>query len=390
MPAQNHLKNVTLSTKLFFFFFLHKKQNPMDPYSAWVFSVFQRILNVTPRVTFGGIFPLPEGTKRVEKMQFEFDANQDYQREAIDAVVQLFDGQSRVEADLIFSGDTNFGAISNRLDLTDEQIHHNLQQIVGPDSGYDVKGFPNFSVEMETGTGKTYIYLRTALELFQYYGMRKFIIVVPSVAIREGVLKTLQITESHFKALYDNLPYRYCVYDSKKLSQIRQFALSDGVEIMVMTLASFNKPSNVIHQSTDKLQGEIPNHLLQATRPILILDEPQQMESQLSIKSLANLSPLFALRYSATHRNLYNCVYCLTPYDAYRQGLVKRIEVTGIEESTDTTHAFIQVKSIQSKKTRVTSELTIRKLMKNSTVKQATLKVKPGDDLAVKTNLPAY
>ena len=232
-------------------------------------------------------------------MKFEFDANQDYQRAAIDAVVRLFEGQIPVRTTLQFSWESNFAAIPNHLDLDSDQISDHLKEIQETNgievSEFSTNRFPNFSVEMETGTGKTYIYLRTILELFQNYGMRKFIVVVPSVAIREGVLKTLQITESHFKELYDNLPYRYYVYDSEKLAQVRQFALSDCVEIMVMTIASFNKPSNVIHKSTDKLQGDIPINFIQATRPILILDEPQRMESDLSIEAISNLSPLFAL-----------------------------------------------------------------------------------------------
>ena len=327
-------------------------------------------------------------------MQFEFDANQTDQRDAIDAVVKLFNGQSYVPTALQFNSDSNFPSIGNHLDLDSDQISANLQriqeenEIVSADPV--LNGTPNFSVEMETGTGKTYIYLRTALELFQQYGMRKFIVVVPSVAIREGVLKTLQITESHFKELYNNLPYRYYAYDSEKLSQVRQFALSDSVEVMVMTIASFNKASNVIRQSTDRLQGEKPINLIKATRPILILDEPQRMESTLSVESLSSLSPLFALRYSATHRNLYNCVYRLTPYDAYREGLVKQIEVAGMEESTNTNLAFVEVKKIQSQKTRVTAKLAVHKLQKNGTIKQTTLTVKRGDDLKDKTNLPQY
>ena len=325
-------------------------------------------------------------------MRFEFDANQTYQREAIDAVVRLFEGQSRVQANLEFSGDTNFAAVPNRLDLGDSQVRLNLAQVI-VDTGaqaFDWNGFFNFSVEMETGTGKTYIYLRTVLELFQQYGMRKFIVVVPSVAIREGVLKTLQMTEAHFKNLYQNVPYRYCVYDSANLSQVRQFALSGSVEIMVMTLASFNKASNVIRQSTDRLQGETPIHLIQAARPILILDEPQRMESDLSVASLSSLSPLFALRYSATHRNAYNLVYQLTPYDAYREGLVKQIEVAGFEESAGMSRAFVEVKSLQSQRSRVTARLAVHKLQKNGAVKLTTLTVKAGDDLAAKTNLPMY
>lgn len=325
-------------------------------------------------------------------MQFEFDANQAYQRDAIDAVVKLFEGQSRVQANLEFSGDTNFAAVPNRLDMGDAQVRRNLAQVIvdNRDREGSPIGFLNFSVEMETGTGKTYIYLRTVLELYQQYGMRKFIVVVPSVAIREGVLKTLQMTEAHFKNLYQNLPYRYCVYDSANLSQVRQFALSGSVEIMVMTLASFNKASNVIRQSTDRLQGETPIHLIQAARPILILDEPQRMESDLSVESLSSLSPLFALRYSATHRNAYNLVYQLTPYDAYREGLVKQIEVAGFEERAGVSRAFVEVKSLHSQRHRVTAKLAVHKLQKSGAVKLTTLTVRAGDDLAMKTNLPMY
>lgn len=328
-------------------------------------------------------------------MKFEFDADQDYQRDAIDAVVQLFEGQIPVRTTLQFSGESNFSAISNRLDLDSDQISAHLKEIQeanGIEVGeFSTNGFPNFSVEMETGTGKTYIYLRTILELFQNYGMRKFIVVVPSVAIREGVLKTLEMTESHLKELYDNIPYRYYVYDSEKLSQVRQFALSDSIEIMVITIASFNQPSkNVIYKSNDRLSGDIPINFIRATHPILILDEPQRMESDLSVEAISNLSPLLALRYSATHKTHYNRVYCLTPYDAYREGLVKRIEVAGIEESANTNLAFVQVHSVQSQKRRVTAKLVVHKLMKTGTVKQTTLTFKQGDDLKEKTNLPQY
>ena len=329
-------------------------------------------------------------------MKFEFDANQNYQREAIDAVVQLFEGQIPVRTTLQFSRESNYSTIPNHLDLDSDKISVHLKEIQEANGieidEFSTNGFPNFSVEMETGTGKTYIYLRTILELFQKYGMRKFIVVVPSVAIREGVLKTLQITESHFRELYDNIPYRYYVYDSEKLSQVRQFALSDSVEIMVITMASFNQPSkNVIHKSNDRLPGDLPINFIRATRPILILDEPQRMESDRSIEALASLSPLFALRYSATHKTPHNRVYCLTPYDAYREGLVKRIEVAGVEESANTNLAFVQVQSVQSQKTRVTAKLVVHKLMKSSnTVKQTTLTFKQGDDLEQKTNLPQY
>ena len=341
-------------------------------------------------------------------MKFKFDANQEYQLDAIAAVVDLFEGQPRVEVDLTILSDGPIPAVPNRLDLDEAALLRNLHEVqaqhgLTPDAGIlaledtieTATGslpirFPNFSVEMETGTGKTYVYLRTALELHERYGMKKFIIVVPSVAIREGVLKTLQITGEHFRALYNNPPYRYYVYDSANLSQVRQFALSNGVEIMVMTLASFNKAANVIMQSTDRLQGETPIHLIQATRPILILDEPQNMESEKSTRALASLNPSFALRYSATHRNPYNLVYRLTPYEAYRQGLVKRIEVAGVEEIDNANVPFVRLEDVRTQKQTVTAWLTLHKLMKSGKVKETTVKVKPGDSLEDKANRAEY
>src|SRR5207249_3036766 len=207
--------------------------------------------------------------------------------------------------------------------------------------GKTLSRFHNFSVEMETGTGKTYVYIRTALELNKRYGFRRFVIVVPSIAIKEGVLKTFEITRTHFDELYDNVPYKFYPYDSSNLTQVRQFASSSSVEFMIMTLDSFNKSitengkGNVIRRPTDKLAGITPIHLVQESRPILILDEPQNMESERSIAALSTLHRLFALRYSATHKNPYNLVYRLGPADAYRQGLVKKIEVASVLKEDD-------------------------------------------------------
>jgi type III restriction enzyme len=341
-------------------------------------------------------------------MQFRFDPSQDFQLQAISSVVDLFEGQARVEKDLRFELGASFAAVPNRLDLDDVTLLKNLNVVqarngIASDSSLEaieeritgVSGekqarFANFSVEMETGTGKTYVYVRTALELYRRYGMRKFVVVVPSVAIREGVLKTLQMTHNHLRGLYDNTPYRYYSYDSANLSQIRQFALSDAVEYMIMTIDSFNKASNVIRQSRDQLQGEMPIHLVQAARPVLILDEPQNMESELSIRSLANLDPLFALRYSATHRNPYNLVYRLTPFEAYRQGIVKRIEVAGVRKEDEANQAFIRLESIRTEKTRLTARLTLHKLMADGTVKEKTVTVRPEDDLEQITERSDY
>jgi type III restriction enzyme len=342
-------------------------------------------------------------------MQFKFDANQEFQLRAIEAITSLLEGQPRVDAvqELHLHG-AGFAAIANRLDLDEADLVRNLHKIQAENrlpedtelqvieaeietaEGRKAVRFANFSVEMETGTGKTYVYLRTALELHRCYGLRKFIVVVPSVAIREGVLKTLQITETHLRGLYDNVPCRYYVYDSANLSQVRQFALSDGVEIMVMTIDSFNKASNVIRQITDRLQGETPIHLVQAARPILILDEPQNMESEPRIRALAALDPLLALRYSATHRNPYNLVYRLTPAEAYRQGLVKRIEVAGVEKEADENRAFLRLNEVRSEKKTLTARIAVHKLMKDGTVKEQVITVRPGESLEAKANRPEY
>jgi len=339
-------------------------------------------------------------------MQLKFDANQDFQLQAIEAVAGLFEGQPRIQTDMHFT--FGFAAVANRFDLSAKDLLANLKKVqrdhgIEPDKTLipieqtieTVEGkkpikFFNFSVEMETGTGKTYVYLRTAFELYRRYGLRKFIVVVPSIAVREGVLKTLDITKKHLRELYDNVPCRYYVYDSANLSQVRQFALSENIEIMVMTIDSFNKASNVIRQTTDRLQGETPIHLVQAARPILILDEPQNMESELRIAALAALNPLFALRYSATHRNPYNLVHRLTPYDAYRQGLVKRVEVAGVEKESDENQVYLRLDAVKSEKKTITATLAIHALMKTGVVKEQLVIVKPGDSLEKKANRPDY
>jgi type III restriction enzyme len=348
-------------------------------------------------------------------MQFRFDANQEYQIQAIEAVADLLEGQPRLYASpgyLAFAeaqgsllppeqrGQLQLaeifpGTVPNALTLSEDDLFANLISVqrtngIEPDAalacieetietaaGSKAVRFPNFSVEMETGTGKTYVYLRTALDLSRRYGLRKFIIVVPSIAIKEGVLKTFRVTEKHLRELYGNLPYRYYTYDSDNLSQVRQFALSDGVELMVMTIDSFNKASNVIRQTTDRLQGETPIHLVQATRPILILDEPQNMESELRVRALSALDPLLSLRYSATHRNPYNLVYRLSPFDAYRQGLVKRIEVASVGEEDDPNQVFLRLEDIKTEKNTITARIALHKLMKNGTIREKVVTVRP-------------
>lgn len=202
------------------------------------------------------------------------------------------------------------------------------------EAGNETWRYPSFTVEMETGTGKTYVYLRTIYELRHLYGFSKFVIVVPSVAIYQGVVKTFQITRSHFRALYENEIVHLIPYDGNKPAELKTFATSSFCEILLITLDSFNRISNTMYKSTDKLPGSplLPYQYLQQTRPILVLDEPQNMDSETAKVALRTLHPLLALRYSATHLSLHNQVYRLTPVEALRQNLVKKIEVYGITE----------------------------------------------------------
>lgn len=341
-------------------------------------------------------------------MEFRFDGNQEHQIRAIESVVNLFTGQSKIKAGLVVPPGGSFASVPNQLDIDETVLTgnlHGVQRESGLDPDADLRciscdietfrgkkpvRFPNFSVEMETGTGKTYVYIRTALELFRRYGLRKYIVVVPSVAIREGVDKTVQVTGKHFRELYDNVPYRSYIYSSENLTLVRQFAMSSDIEIMVITLDSINKSSNIARQPTDRLMGETPIHMMQAVRPVLILDEPQNMQTELSVKALSSLDPLFALRYSATHRDPYNLVHRLTPYDAYREKLVKRVEVAGLEQDGETARVFMRLDEIKAEKRTFGANIVVHKLMRNGAIKEQEVTVKPGDSLESKTNRSEY
>jgi type III restriction enzyme len=342
-------------------------------------------------------------------VKIQFDGNQPHQLRAIEAVAELIQGQPRRLVDFAsVELGPMFGSITNRLDLSEEELLHNLhlvqqnngipldpglqwiEETIRTAAGDQQVRFANFSVEMETGTGKTYVYLRTALELNRRYGLRKFIVVVPSVAVREGVIKTLKITQEHLRTLYDNVPYRFTVYDSKSIAKVRQFAQSDCVELLVMTIDSFNKEDNVIRQSTDRLQGATPLFLVQSSRPVLILDEPQNMESEGRIRALASLDPLFALRYSATHRNPYNLVYRLTPFEAYRQSLVKKIQVASVVKEDDFNQVFVRIEEIRTAARTVQAKVALHKRMAGATIKEKAFLFKPGDCLADKADRPEY
>ncbi len=320
-------------------------------------------------------------------MKLTFEPNLEYQQEAIGAVVGLFEGQTLEDSDYRYGmqedGQFDFiDGVGNHLALTDEQILANLQKVQEQNEvpvSESLDGM-HFSVEMETGTGKTYVSLRTIYELNNRYGFKKFVIVVPSVPIREGVLKNLQITHEHFQTLYDNIPVNYKVYDRNRISQLRGFATSDNIEILVINIDAFAKDENVINKPNDKLNGQEPIKFIQSTCPIVIVDEPQNMESEKRSAAIANLNPLCTLRYSATHRSRYNLIYSLNPVKAYDMGLVKQIEVDSVLEENSQNGAFVELTAITATKTKITAKITIDVNDKDG-VKRKSVAVKVGDDL---------
>ena len=238
-------------------------------------------------------------------MKLHFEPDLDFQLEAIEAVCDLFRGQEVCRTEFTVTRNPaglqerlslaeNDLGIGNRLTLPDEKILENLKDIqlrngVAPSDSLDSG---DFTVEMETGTGKTYVYLRSIFELNRRFGFSKFIIVVPSIAIKEGVYKTLQITEDHFRALYSGTPFEYFLYDSAKLGQVRNFATSPHIQIMVVTVGAINKGDvNNLYKDSEKTGGEKPIDLIKATRPILIVDEPQSVDGGLQGRGKKHLGP---------------------------------------------------------------------------------------------------
>lgn len=333
------------------------------------------------------------------KLQF---SHQTYQTRAMEAVVQVFDGQPLTKSDFSLVGQAasveyaHDGSIGNALKLSDEALLANVQKVQKAnevavsaelvksvsDNGKEEFCPLNFTLEMETGTGKTYTFIKTMYELNKVYGFRKFVIVVPSVAIREGTMKNLQITREHFALDYANEPCVSMLYDSNKLSELRHFAQSDALSMLVINIDSFTKDSNKINQKGERAFA--PIEYIKAVNPIVIVDEPQNFETDIRRRALMELNPLCTLRYSATHKNTYNLLYSLNPVQAYDLGLVKQIEVDGVLADESHNQAFIELVSIDAKAKGISVKVSID-INEKTGVKRKELPLKLGDDLFEKS-----
>lgn len=321
------------------------------------------------------------------KLKFK---HQDFQTDAVNAVVDLFAGQESAHstfsvetgAQVQMSGMNEMG-FGNGLVIDDNALLENMHTVQKRNNLpiTDNAKTHQFSIEMETGTGKTYVYTKTIFELNRKYGLTKFIIVVPSVPIREGVYKSFEVTKEHFGLQYDNVPYHYFIYNSSKLSHVRQFATANGIEIMIINIDAFRKAENIINQAHDKLNGETAMRFIQDTHPVVIIDEPQSVDNTDNAKkAIASLNPLFVLRYSATHREKINLLYRLTPVDAYQMGLVKQISVSSNQVAGGFNQPYVKLLSVSNEK-GFKAKIEIDVKNKDGVVARKTVQVKPGDDL---------
>ncbi|WP_313036308.1 DEAD/DEAH box helicase family protein [Acinetobacter sp.] len=348
-----------------------------------------------------------------------------YQKDSVQAIVDCFKGQPRseghrymidqgtakakktaVQVDMLentFSleggkiKDADFGFENAHIidlqavleNIQEVQAASGLQrssQLITDDNGKGknlTKSPVNLDIEMETGTGKTYCYIRTMFELHKQYGWSKFIIVVPSIAIREGVYKSLNMMANHFQEQYGKKA-RFFIYDSKALHHLESFSSNGGINVMVINVQAFNatgKDNRRIYDELDEFQSRRPIDVISRNRPILILDEPQKMGADKTLESLSNFNPLFILRYSATHKRNYNLVYRLDALDAYNQKLVKKITVKGVEvQGLTGTHGYLYLQDIIVSKSSPVARLEVEIETKNG-FKREVRKVSQGDNL---------
>ena len=321
----------------------------------------------TPNPLYRGAASPSNPSPAPQRKGFVFDPSQKHQMRAIDSTVALFEGQMKhtgtsrniiptgaaAEENTLFAARAA-GVVYNQLDLDREALFNNLIKV--QESNYlehSVElivedGVPHYDIEMETGTGKTYVYLRSILELAKNYGFTKFVIVVPSVAIREGVKTSINSMRSHFENLYlqHGVSLRETFYRGDTPEEVYSFATGIGVEVLITTISALNttkKDDRIIYRERDSLNGLAPIDYIRATRPVVILDEPQRMKSDNSTIAISELNPLAVLRYSATHDKVRNLVYRLDPVDAMQQNLVKKISVAEVLIDGMTTTPYIRL-----------------------------------------------
>ena len=331
------------------------------------------------------------------KLKFK---QQNYQTQAVEAVVDCFKGQPNT-AEIGYRIDPGTpaedllpmegsGFRNAALVLTEQQILENIQKVqreqnLSRSSSLIATNISslNLDVEMETGTGKTYCYIKTIFEMNKKYGWGKFIIVVPSIAIREGVYKSLEITAEHFQESYHKKA-KFFIYNSKQLHNLEGFSSEANINVMVINVQAFNargRDNRRIYEELDDFQSRRPIDVIKANRPILILDEPQKMEGAKTLDSLKEFNPLFMLRYSATHKTQHNKVHRLDALDAYNQRLVKKIAVRGISvKGLAGTNAYLYLESIEISKQAPIARLEIE-VKQNSGIKRVIRKLKKGDNL---------
>ncbi|WP_315295167.1 DEAD/DEAH box helicase family protein [Rothia mucilaginosa] len=368
----------------------------------------------TPNPLYRGAASPSNPSPAPQRKGFVFDPSQKHQVRAIDSTVALFEGQMKhtgttrniiptgaaAEEDTLFAARAA-GVVYNQLDLDREALFNNLIKV--QESNYlehsaeliVEDGVPHYDIEMETGTGKTYVYLRSILELAKNYGFTKFVIVVPSVAIREGVKTSINSMRSHFENLYlqHGVSLRETFYRGDTPEEVYSFATGIGVEVLITTISALNttkKDDRIIYRERDSLNGLAPIDYIRATRPVVILDEPQRMKSNNSTIAISELNPLAVLRYSATHDKVRNLVYRLDPVDAMQQNLVKKISVAEVLIDGMPTTPYIRFASVDEKKRPLKATLELATITKQGGIKSKEIPFKQGESLKSKANNDAY
>ena len=354
-------------------------------------------------------------------MKFNFKIQQ-YQTDAVDAVIKVFNGQPHYdkisyirdlgksqenqqmriaitddEVDLL----SDTGYKNETIELTDAQLLKNIQAIQNEnnikvsDKLIGDIGRCSLDIEMETGTGKTYVYIKTMFELNKRYGWSKFIVIVPSIAIREGVNKTFQITTDHFMEQYGKKA-RFFIYNSSNLNELDNFSSGSGINVMIINIQAFasslkeggkSKEARIIYTKRDEFGSRRPIDVIKANRPIIILDEPQKMGGEVTQKALKNFNPLFSLNYSATHAKQHNLVYVLDALDAFNKKLVKKIEVKGFEVKNLTgTNQYLYLENIVLSPNKPPMAKMEIEVAQNTGHKRKLFTFAVGDDLFYKSN----